>query len=271
MKIKILSILFFLTLATVGSATDIKAIEPVISEARSRNEIRNEIRNNIKEIRDEAKTQRKEALEKIKEKIKDQRSVWEKIKEIFPKILPTGFKEGEVVSLPASLALPAEVKIKYEGKEIILKVTEKTLIFRKYGGKSSLSEMKVGDKVSARGTWVDEGKTVLEARVIKNLSIQKRPGAFWGKIKSIDLVKKTFILDTGKGDQTVLVTDLVKLVSRDEKKISFSDLAVGHRVRVTGVWDSSLKQIESVKTIKDWSIHSGAISSPTITPTITPI
>lgn len=125
--------------------------------------------------------------------------------------------------------------------------------------------MHVGDIVTARGTWQEAEKVILETRVLRDLSLQKRNGTFWGKVKSLEATGKSFVLDTNKrGDQTVFVTDSTEIFDRRQRVLGFADLAVGHRVRVTGVWDSTQKTIEEVKSIKDWSIG----PNPTATPTL---
>jgi len=95
------------------------------------------------------------------------------------------------------------------------------------------------------------------------LSPLGEPGKTAGKIKSIS--GNTFVLEAAqRGDQTVRVdSNTTKIVNRREEKIAFSDLKIGDRVRVTGLWDSTLKIIEEVRTIKDWSLP----PKPTLTPT----
>lgn len=206
----------------------------------------------------------KEERKEIKEatassKVKE--SIWEGLRRSFPFILPAGINRLEITKI-STPALPTEITVVKGDQSIILKISDKTTILRKFGGKSSLTELHVGDIVTARGTWVDETKAVLDTRVLRDLSIQKRHGTFWGKIKSISGV--TFVLETsGRGDQTVQPDDNTKIINRKEVKVSFSDLKVGDRVRVTGLWDLTLKTISEVKTIKDWTLS----PKPTLTPT----
>lgn len=216
-----------------------------------KNEIRDEIKNVTPAPRQEININ---ASEEGKKKDTLQEQLIAKIKERFPFLLPKGFNKGEVISV-SSTSLPSEIKVKADTKEITLKITEKTIILRKFGGKSNLGEIKVGDIVTARGSWEDENGSVLITRVLRDLSIQKRKGTFWGKIKSIDFANKNFILNTAsRGELKVFVQDGTEIVSRDQKKISLTDLQVGSRVRVTGVWDSTLNQISETMLIKDWSI-----------------
>lgn len=119
-------------------------------------------------------------------------------------------------------------------------------------------EFTEGDILSVRGKWLDEEKTTLEARVIRNLSIQKRKGTFWGTIKKIEADGKTFTLTSAnRGDQTVVTDASTKFIDRSAKPITSADLKEGHRVRVSGLWDNKLNKITEVSRIKDWSLPSG--------------
>lgn len=189
--------------------------------------------------------------------------IWEGLHRRFPFLLPAGINRLEIKEISGT-TLPAEVKVVKGDQSVTLKISDKTIILRKFGGKSSISELHIGDTVTARGTWVDETKAVLDTRVLRDLSIQKRHGTFWGKIKSINSEVKTFVLETaGRGEQQVFVGSETKIVSRNQIVLTFADLAVGHRVRVTGLWDLTLKTIGEVKTIKDWSLPPKNTLTPT--------
>lgn len=210
------------------------------------------------------KEEKKEIKQAVQNKLKE--TVWERLHKAFPFILPAGINRLEIKEISGT-TLPATVKVVKGGQTITLNISDKTLILRKFGGKSSLAELHIGDIVTARGIWADGTKTVLDTRVLRDLSIQKRQGTFWGEIKSINSEAKTFVLETAaRGDQQVFVSSTTKIVSRNQTALAFADLAVGHRIRVTGLWDSTLKTIEEVKVIKDWSLP----PKPTVTPTPTP-
>lgn len=231
-----------------------------------------------KEIKDQQGEIQKEIKEEIKEELRDlkgftgtpssplklnlRQQIWERLKEELPFLLPAGVNRAEITSIKGTTP-PTEIDIIKDNKTITLKITEKTLILRKFGGKSSLTELHVGDIVSARGEWQDSSRAVLDTRVLRDLSIQKRPATFWGKIKSVNLSDKSFVLETViRGDQKVLVGEETKIVNRREQEISLADLVVGHRVRVTGLWDANLRQIDQVRMIKDWSIGPKTTPSP---------
>lgn len=192
------------------------------------------------QIRQEIKEQFKEKVEELKDQIK-----W---------LLPFGFNKVELKTISGT-TVPADLTVSKDDKTYTVKVTKKTNLLRKFGGKSDLAEFTVGDILSVRGKWTDEAKTTLEARVIRNLSIQKRKGTFWGTIKSKG--DNIFVLTSAnRGNQTVYLAGDTKIVNRKEETITFAELLVGHRVRVSGLWDSKLNKIMEVTKIKDWSIPS---------------
>jgi hypothetical protein len=141
-----------------------------------------------------------------------------------------------------------------------INITDKTKLLRKFGGKSSLNEFSIGDEVMVFGKFTDDTKSAVDAKTIKNNSIQKRFGAFFGKItiKNSD----NFVMETAeRGTQTVYF-GTAKIVDRKEISISLNDIKVGDRVRVKGVWDKTLSKIVEVIQIKDFSI-------PVVVPTKT--
>jgi hypothetical protein len=131
-------------------------------------------------------------------------------------------------------------------------VNDKTQILRKFGGKSSLNEYSVGDEVVVFGKFTDDTKLIIDAKTIKNNSIQKRFGAFFGKV--ITKNSDNFTLESlERGTQTVYFGTAI-IVNRKEITITFVDIKIGDRVRVKGVWDKTLNKINEVIQIKDFTL-----------------
>jgi predicted KAP-like P-loop ATPase len=103
---------------------------------------------------------------------------------------------------------------------------------RRFWGKGSLSEMSVGDMVNVFGIWSDEAKTAVNACLIRDTSIQKRFGVFFGEVKSI--LSTGFVMSTvseKRADQTVTVSSSTKFINRKEGTITQADIKVGDKVR----------------------------------------
>ncbi len=140
----------------------------------------------------------------------------------------------------------------------------KTKLFRKFGGKSEISEFSVGDGVQVVGLWTSDAKVEVNARLIRNFSIQKRYGVFIGTVKSLKPETAELVLTTlRRGDQEVAPDKNTKYVDRAMHVISFDKLKVGDRIRVKGIWDNKLNQIFEVTQIKDYSIpEKVSVSAP---------
>jgi hypothetical protein len=133
-----------------------------------------------------------------------------------------------------------------------INITDKTKILRKFGGKSSLSEFSDGDEVIVFGRFIDDAKSIIEAKTVRNNSIQKRKGAFFGKVtaKNTD----SFVMETLERGTLTIYFGSAKFVNRKEVSILYNDVKVGDRVRVKGIWDKTLSKITEVIQIKDFSL-----------------
>jgi len=190
---------------------------------------------------------RKEIRKEVKEKIEN-KGLLDKVKNFLKKNLRFEARvKGKITVIGSN-----NFSLSGEDGTFQVNITDKTKILRKFGGKSSLSEYSVGDEVMVIGKFTDETKITIDAKVIRNLSIQKRRGAFFGKVT----VKNTdnFVMETlERGKQTVYF-GTAKFVKRNEEAMTYADLKLGDRVRVKGVWDKTLNQITEVDQVKDFSI-----------------
>lgn len=140
-----------------------------------------------------------------------------------------------------------------DGNDYLVITDSKTQFRRKFWGKSSLSEFSLGDEVGVVGRWNNEEKTEIKAVLVRNLSIQKRFGVFFGEVKS--LTEGGFVIKTVKrSDQTVTTQASTKFVNRKMEAITISDIKVGDRVRIKGLWDKVGSTITQVVQVKDFSI-----------------
>jgi hypothetical protein len=152
-----------------------------------------------------------------------------------------------------------------DGKTYTIQTDDKTQFRRRFWGKSSLSEMSVGDMVNGIGKWMDDAHTTILARLIRNTSIQKYNGVFFGTVQSLTVTG--WVMSTvNRGSQTVTVSSSTKFINRKEQAISQSDILIGHIVRVRGMWDRTASTITEVAVAKDFSLP----VRPSITQTLAP-
>lgn len=153
-----------------------------------------------------------------------------------------GSKNGTTLTVSPKSGQPA----------VTVNTDTNTKFFRKFGAKSSLDELTLGDKLNVIGTWTDSTKTTIQATYVRDDSIQKRNGQFSGTVKS--LLDGGFVLTPVKRvDQTVTVSSTTKLVGRKNKTIALTDIQVGDRVYVAGVWDSAANTLTEVTLVRDYS------------------
>lgn len=157
-----------------------------------------------------------------------------------PSAVGTTSGKLKVGNLTGTVSAVSTNTLTVDGK--VVTVSSLTKFIRRFGGSSSLAEVSVGDKVSVIGN----------AKVIRNWSVQKRKGAFVGTIQAMTATGFT-LQSLNRGVQVVTINALTRYVDRKEQVINFSNLAVGHKIRVKGLWDNKLNIITEVSQVKDYS------------------
>lgn len=160
---------------------------------------------------------------------------------------------ARVINAQVTAVGPGSLTVSKDGQSYTVNVTDATKIVRHYWGKSTLSEISVKDNVNVYGTWTEPSKTAINARLIRDLSIMKKHGVFFGTIISKD--SASFVLQSVKrGNQAVSTGPNTKFTNRKQQAISYSDIQVGNKVRVTGMWDKNLNTVTEVTWVKDFSL-----------------
>ncbi len=140
---------------------------------------------------------------------------------------------------------------------------------RHFWGKCSIDEVVVNDHVNVWGRVSQDSNTTIQAMMIRNLSVMKRYGVFIGEITAKGA--NSFTLKTvSRGSQEVTFNSSTKWVNRKQQTITYTDVQVGHRVRVRGVWDKSNNTISEVKEVKDFSLPALISGTPAPTTSTTP-
>ena len=171
-------------------------------------------------------------------------------------------RRGELVNVKVTAKGATSITVDNDGTSVKVNLTSNTHFRRKSWGKSTLAEISMGDSVTVIGRWANEAKTEVNAVLIRNLSIQRRFGVFFGTVKTI--TDTGFVMTTiQRGEETVTI-DSGKLINRIGEPITMADVEVGHKVRVRGLWDSVNFTITEVTEIKDFAIP--VVSTPSPTP-----
>ena len=172
-------------------------------------------------------------------------------------------KRGELDNVKVTAKDATSITVDNDGTSVKVDVTANTHFRRKFWGKSDIGEISVGDSIDVIGRWTSEDKTEIKAVLIRDLSIQKRQGVFFGTVKTI--TDTGFVMTTiQRGTETVTLDATTKLINRKGQTITAADIQVGHKIRVRGMWDSANFTITEVTEVKDFSLP------PVATPTATP-
>lgn len=170
-------------------------------------------------------------------------------------------RRGVLGSAKVSAINGTSLTVQQGDKTYTVMTSAETKYKRKFWGESSFAEISVNDVINVVGKWNNETKTEINALWIRNLSVQKRYGVFFGEVKSLS--DGSFVMSTAKREDHTVTVGSASLVNRREETIVLGDILVGHKVRIKGMWDSANKTVTEVKQIKDFSL-------PVVTATPTP-
>lgn len=210
-----------------------------------------------KALKQEAKMEKKEKMQAIKQNQKDNR-VEQRAK------AKGNSTRAFVTNATLTAVSGSTMTVTKDSKSYTITTTSTTKFRRSYGGLTTIAEFSVGNKVDITGKWADTAKTSIAAATIRNRSIMKMRGTFIGEVttksgNSIVLKSKS------RGNQMVTLTASTKYVGRNQKPISLADVAVGHKIRVKGMWDKTLNTVTEVTQVKDFNVPAKAVS---VTPTV---
>ncbi|MBI5731958.1 MAG: hypothetical protein HY982_01200 [Candidatus Magasanikbacteria bacterium] len=155
------------------------------------------------------------------------------------------------LTIKLSRVIPAKIKNfpgAYPVKDaaITVRVSDKTKIVRRYGGRAHLSELAVGDKLWAVGRLQADG--TVNGSLAKDNSIHITFFARRGAVLSLDAASQTFALKVANSkkeskEYKIYVTPNTKFAKRGAAKPSLADLKVGNIVAVRGVIRQATNEI----------------------------
>lgn len=157
------------------------------------------------------------------------------------------------------------------GKEITVKIDEKTKIVRKYYGKSSLEELTVGDKLHIVVKTNEDG--TVTAQTVRDDSLHITLKVYNGNIESLNVASSSFVLKQNAKKSFTINTDAkTKFVVPDVASSTFANLKVGDRAHVRGVINTKTKVITAsvVRVIPPEPVVVPPVTPPVVPPTTTP-
>lgn len=182
-----------------------------------------------------------------------------------PGLLKKFFERAAIGTGKVTAVSGATLTVEKDGKSYTVVTDEKTQFRRRFWGKGALAEIAVGHTVNVIGQWADDAKTTINARLVRDTSIQKRLGVFFGNVLTVASDGWTMTtIGKKRDDQTVKVSATTKFVNRKGEAMTQAGVVVGHRVRVRGLWDRTANTITEVTEVKDFTLP---VIAPTATPT----
>lgn len=158
----------------------------------------------------------------------------------------TGAKITEILTT----VTPGLIKVKVFGQDYKIEVATTTNVVRQHWGKAvmGLSEFSVGDIVNAYGNLDSTDYFLIHAKNLRNVSIQKLHAVVEGEVSSVSSSTNSFVISVKKdGTNTVTInTDANTQISSRNNLKTFSDIQVGMKVVVRGIWDKTLSKIQAL-------------------------
>ncbi len=122
----------------------------------------------------------------------------------------------------------------------VVNVSTSTELLRRYGGASSLSEFTVGDYISFSGPLDNtQSQATVNAKVLKDFSIQKVNASFSGTVSSVNASNLSFVLATKERGNITVNTSASTTFKQGDVSVTFAALAAGQTIsKASGVWDT---------------------------------
>ena len=128
----------------------------------------------------------------------------------------------------------------------VINVDSSAEIVGKNGSRSSMADVSVNDVISFQGSLTSGSPLTVQAKVLKNWSVQKKRVNYFGPITSIDSGTQTFVFNSEeKGSVIVKTSAETKYKKTGTSTDSFASLKVGDIVRVKGSYDNSNNTLDA--------------------------
>lgn len=144
-------------------------------------------------------------------------------------------------SINATLTWPNGAKIDW-----VINTSESELVNRS-GHKAAAPEIQNGHVISFSGelTGASGAALAVNARVVRNWSVQKQMINPFGVVQSINSAAKSFVFKTDKyGSSTASVSDST-VITKGRATTTFASLKVGDLAHVRGLWDRAANTVQA--------------------------
>jgi hypothetical protein len=141
---------------------------------------------------------------------------------------------------------------------LTVKTNQSTKFYRGTGEVTTISEISEGDMLDVAGQLTGGDILTLVTFTVKNTSVQKKQTSFSGKVQSVDIPSKTFILNDKKiGSITVMATSTTRFV-KGNRTLDLAHVLPGDTVsKVAGDYNINTRTVvaDSVITYVDLNMY----------------
>lgn len=156
--------------------------------------------------------------------------------------------KGDLVSVSKDI-----ITVSKDNEQFDIEVDGQAKVLSKYYAKIEPKDLKRGDLISIWGKWVDQAKTKIQAKLVRDLSQEIRKGLINGTFKNTDDAHFTVTRANGKEYKVALGNDTV-IINRKGQTIVYTDLKDGDHLAVSGFLNPSNLTMAKTLKIRDLSL-----------------
>jgi hypothetical protein len=153
--------------------------------------------------------------------------------------------KGDLVAVTEDI-----LTVNKDNEQFDIEIDDQSKVLSKYYSKIDPKNLEKGDQVSIWGKWVDEAKTMIQAKLVRNLSKEIRKGVVNGIFKKIN--DSSFTVTRANGKVFTITFDTnTKLMNRKGEVILYSAIKDNDHVAVTGLVDHSKMTVVKTSKVRD--------------------
>lgn len=156
--------------------------------------------------------------------------------------------KGNLVSISEDF-----LTVNKDSEQFDIELDDQSKVLSKYYSKIDPKNLEKGDQVSIWGKWVDEAKTMIRAKLVRNLSKEIRKGVVNGTFKKVN--ESSFTVTRANGKVFTITFDKnTKLMNRKGEIILYSAIKDNDHVAVTGLVDHKNLTVVNTSKVRDLSL-----------------
>lgn len=159
---------------------------------------------------------------------------------------------GNAKIVKGNLAAISEdvLTVNKDDEQFDIEIDDQSRVLSKYYSKIDPKNLEKGDLISIWGKWVDEAKTMIQAKLVRDLSQEIRKGVVNGIVSNINNTSFTVTRANGK-PFVISIGDNTKIMDRKGEPLSLADIWENDHVAVTGLVDHTQSTVTNTSKVRD--------------------